>query len=85
MTNSVDPDQTAPIGAILSGSTLFTSKLKLVVYVRQLFAADNFSRRHFSDAFFLGALRVNDVLLKTLRIYKELLIGSLKDVQRVTA
>ena len=33
--------------------------LKLVSNVRQLFAADDFSRRHFSDAFFLGALRVN--------------------------
>ena len=31
--------------------------------VRQLFAADDFSRRHFSDAFFLGALRVNYKLL----------------------
>ena len=52
MTNSVDPDQTAPLGAVSSGSTLFTSILKLVSNVRQLFAADDFSRRHFSDAFF---------------------------------
>ena len=53
MTNSVDPDQTAPIaiGAVCSGSTLFASILKLVNNVRQLFAADHFSRRHFSDAF----------------------------------
>ena len=55
MTNSVDPDQTAPIG---SGSTLFASILEFVSKVRQLFAADDFSRCHFSDAFFLGALRV---------------------------
>ena len=27
MTNSVDPDQTAPIGAVCSGSTLFASIL----------------------------------------------------------
>ena len=27
MANSVDPDQTAPIGAVCSGSTLFASKL----------------------------------------------------------
>ena len=27
MINSVDPDQTAPIGAVCSGSTLFASKL----------------------------------------------------------
>ena len=33
--------------------TLFVSK------VRQLFAADDFSRRHFQMHFFLGALRVN--------------------------
>ena len=58
MTNSVDPDPTAPIGAVLSGSTLFASILKLVSNVRLLFATDNFSRRHFSDAFFLGAFRV---------------------------
>ena len=58
MTNSVDPDQTAPIGAVESGSTLFASILKLVSNVWQLFAADDLSRRHFSDAFFLGALRL---------------------------
>ena len=58
MANSVDPDQTAPIGAVCSGSSLFASILKLVSNVRQLFASDNLSRRHFSDAFFLGALRV---------------------------
>ena len=54
MTNSVDPDQTAPIGAVLSGSILFASILKCVSNVRQFFAAGDFSRRHFSDAFFLG-------------------------------
>ena len=32
--------------------------LKFVSNVRQIFAADDFSRYHFSDAFFLGALRV---------------------------
>ena len=52
MTNSVDPDQTAPIGAVCSGSTKFASILKLVSNVRQLFAADNFSRPYFSGAFF---------------------------------
>ena len=41
-----------------SGSTMFASILKFVRNVRQLFAADDLSRRHFSDAFFLGALRV---------------------------
>ena len=48
MTNSVDPDH---------GSTLFAYILEFVSNVRQLFAADDYSRRHFSVAFFLGALR----------------------------
>ena len=54
MVNSVDPDQTAPIGAVCSGFTLFASMLNS----SQLFAADDFSRRHFQMHFFLGALRV---------------------------
>ena len=59
MANSVDPDQTAPIGAVCSGSTLFASILNFFVSsVRQLFAADDFSRRHFQMHFFLGILRV---------------------------
>ena len=59
MANSVDSDQTAPIGAVCSGSTLFASILKLVSNVRQLFAADDFRLRHFQMHFFLGILRVN--------------------------
>ena len=31
MANSVDPDQTAPIGTVCSGSTLFASILNLSV------------------------------------------------------
>ena len=31
MENSVDPDQTAPVGAVCSGSTLFASILNLSV------------------------------------------------------
>ena len=56
MANSVDPDQTAPIGAVCSGSMLFPSipyKL-LVSNVRQLFAANNFSRQHFQMHFFFA-------------------------------
>ena len=52
MANSVVPDQTAPIGAVCSGSTLFASILISSVDVRQLFAADDFSRRHFQMHFF---------------------------------
>ena len=43
MANRVDPDQTA----VCSGSTLFACILKFASNVRQLFATDNFSRRHF--------------------------------------
>ena len=62
MANSVDPDQTAPIGAVCFGSTLFASiyiNTKFVSIVRQLFAAEEFSRQHFQIHFFLGASRVN--------------------------
>ena len=55
----MDPDQTAPIGAVCSGSMLFASILKFVSNVRQLFAADDFNRQHFQMHFFLGALTVN--------------------------
>ena len=60
MTNSVDPDQTAPIGAVCSGSTLFASILNSSVMLGNyfIFAAADFSRRHFQIHFFLGALRV---------------------------
>ena len=54
MANSLDPDQTAPIGAVCSGSRLFASILKFVSNARQLFAADEFSRRHFRCIFFLA-------------------------------
>ena len=60
MANSVDPDQTAPIaapiGAVCSESTLFASILN-----RQLFAADDSSRRHFQMNFLLVDLRVKFV------------------------
>ena len=61
ITNSVDPDQT--IGAVWSGSTLFASMLIFVSNVRQLFAADDFSRRYF-QMHFLGASRVKCNSLK---------------------
>ena len=56
MENSVDPEQTASIGAVCSGSMLFASiLLKFVSNARQLFAADDFSRQHFQMHYFLGA------------------------------
>ena len=54
MKNSVDPDQTAPIGAVLSGSTLFASISKFISNVRHLFAADDSNRQHFQMHFFLA-------------------------------
>ena len=58
MANSVDPDQTAPIGAVCSGSTLFASILYLSVMLGKYLQQTTFSRRHFLMHFFLGALRV---------------------------
>ena len=58
MANSVDPDQTAPIGAVFSGSTLFASILNSSVmlgnYLQHTTSADDIFR-----CIFLGALRVN--------------------------
>ena len=58
MANSVDPDQTAPIGAVCSGSKLFASILNLSVmlgnYLQQTTSADDL----FRCIFFLGTLRV---------------------------
>ena len=48
MTNSVDPDQTAPIGAVCTGSTLFASILNSSVilgnYLQQTTSADHIFR-----------------------------------------
>ena len=48
MANSVDPEQTAPIGAVCSGFTLFASILNLSViidnYLQQTTSADNIFR-----------------------------------------
>ena len=48
MANSVDPDQTAPIGAVCSGSTLFASILNSSVmlgnYLQQTTSTDDIFR-----------------------------------------
>ena len=49
MANSVDPDQTAPIGAACSGSTLFASILNSSVML-----GNYLQQTTFSDAFFLA-------------------------------
>ena len=54
MANSVEPDQTAPIGAVCSGSTLFASILNSSVmlgnYLQQTSSADDI----FKCIFFLA-------------------------------
>ena len=48
MANSVDPDQTAPIGVVCSGSMLFASilisKVMLANYLQQTTSADDIFR-----------------------------------------
>ena len=61
MANSMGPVQTAPIGAVCSGSTLFAyilnSSVMLGNYLQQATSADDI----FRCIFFLGALRVKVV------------------------
>ena len=55
MAISVNPDQTAPIGAVCSGSTLFASVLNSSVmldnYLQQMNSADDIFRYIFSWRF----------------------------------
>ena len=55
MANSVDPNQTAPIGAVCSGSTLFASILNSSVilgnYLQQTTSADDIFGCFFSWCF----------------------------------
>ena len=55
MTNSVDPDQTAPIGTVCSVSTLFTSIINSPVmlgnYLQRTTSADDIFRCMFSWRF----------------------------------
>ena len=58
MSNSVDPDQTAPMGAVCSGSMLFASILKLTVmlgyYLHHTTSADDIFRCIFFSWRFKG-------------------------------
>ena len=58
MANSVVPDQTAPIGAVCSGSTPFASILNSSVmlgnYLQQMTSADNIFRYIFFSWCFKG-------------------------------
>ena len=71
MANSVDPDQTAPIVAVFSGSTLFAFILSLSVifgnYLQQTTSADNIFK-----CIFLGALGVKIVLVFPIQLHDSL-------------
>ena len=59
MANSVEPDQTAPIGAVCSGSTLFISILNSSVMLGNYWQQTTSADYIFRCIFFLGTLRVN--------------------------
>ena len=64
MANSLDPEQTAPIGAVCSGFTLFASILNLSVII------DNYLQRTTSaDNIFRCILRVKNILYHYLHVY----------------
>ena len=72
MASSVDPDQTAPIGAVCSGSTLFASifnsSAMLGNYLQQTSADDNFR-----CIFFLALLRVNSKVYPDQQVTEEVI------------
>ena len=51
MTNSVGPDQTAPIGTVCSGSMLFASIVMLGNYLQQTTSTDDIFKCFFSWRF----------------------------------
>ena len=51
MANSVDPDQTAPVGAVCSGSTLFASILNSSVMLDSYLQETTFSDASFTWRF----------------------------------
>ena len=54
MANGVDPEQTAPIGAVCSGSTLFASILNLSVMLGNLLQQTTSADDIFKCIFFLA-------------------------------
>ena len=74
MAYSVDPDQTAPIGAVCSGCTLFASILISSVMLGNLLQRKTLADVIFSDAFFLGHFRVK-ASLQCLNNFDDLLIN----------
>ena len=58
MANSVDPDQTASIGAVCSWSTLFVSIINSSVMLGKYFQQTTSAKVIFQMHFFVGALMV---------------------------
>ena len=70
MAHSVDPDQTAPIRAVCSGSTLFASILYSSVMLSNYLQRTTSAADIFKCNFFLGALRVNPYSVNTFFVLK---------------
>ena len=67
MANSVNQDQTAPIGAVCSGSTLFASILNFSVMLGNYLQQTTSAANNFRCIFFLGASRVNGTNRRSLK------------------
>ena len=65
MANSIDPDQTAPIGAVCSGSTLCASILNSPVML-----GNYLQQTTFSDAFISWRLGLLFIVFELLPFYK---------------
>ena len=84
----MDPDQTAPIGAVCSGSTLFASihnsSIRLGNYLQQTTSADYILDAFFSWRFKEGFIRqmVNNVtfVVRNRRMDNNLLTGTFRQV-----
>ena len=69
MSNSVDPDQTASIGAVCPRSTVFASILNLSILLGNCLQQTTSADDKFQMHFFLGALRVNPKRMRQLFRY----------------
>ena len=66
MENSVDPDQTAPIGAVCSGSTLFASILNSSVILGNNL---RLQQTTFSNAFFSWRIKDHSLLKSSADVF----------------
>ena len=81
MANSVDPDQTAHIGAVCSGSMLFASMLNLSImlgnYLQQMTSADDIFRVIMLEPLLIYLNRFVDFTILHLLFWHLLLYGKL--------